>query len=90
MDLALALATGPTPAMVVAGLVMGTKGVVVDDPEGAEVIEDPPAVDDGKPEFEEAGEAVCVALAEIERELDEPGGTGAPRAEELTDELSGQ
>ena len=43
---------------------MGMKSAVVDDPEGGGVREDPPAVEDGKPEVVVAGEAVCEPLAD--------------------------
>ena len=89
--MALELATGPTPAMVVAGLVMGTKGAVVEVPEGAEVIEASPVVEGARPDVVEAGEAVCKPLADAEDrtpELEGPGMT--PEPDELADKLSGQ
>ena len=86
---ALALATGPTPAIVVAGLVIGTKGVTVDDPEGADVIEALPVVEDGWAADEvEAGEAVCELVAGPEVE-DPEARTPVPE-ELLAEELSGQ
>ena len=86
--LALELATGPTPAIVVAGLVIGTKGVTVDDPEGAVVMEALPAVEDGWAADEvEAGETGCELVAEPEIEDPE---AGIPVPDELAEELSGQ
>ena len=93
--LALELATGPTAATVVAGLVIGTKEAVFDVDKGAAVTDGPPVVDEARPEFVEAGEAVCETLEdprgeEIGPDAEELDMPGIPAVDEFTDEGSGQ
>lgn len=93
--LALELANGPTAAMVVAGVVTGTKRAVLEVPDGAAVME--AGVDDAKPDVVEPGDADCEVLedpAEAEMELEAEDPELLPDAdelpEELPDELRGQ